>query len=95
MHLIEVAARRTNPAMNCLERFRHSIKECLSRMIFFGEASLRNAVWHFLEHYNAERNHQGLDNRLIEPRATSALSTGPVKCRERLGGMLRYYRQPT
>ena len=41
--------------------------ECLSRMIFFGEKSLRRAVAAFLEHYHAERNHQGLDNQIIEP----------------------------
>ena len=43
-----------------------SIKgECLDRMIFIGEASLRRAVHEFMAHYHAERNHQGLGNRLI------------------------------
>jgi len=52
---------------------------------------LRNAVRQFLEHYHAERNHQGLGNRLIEPPDTPALTSAPVECRERLGGLLRYY----
>jgi len=39
----------------------------------------------------AERNHQGLDNRLIEPENDADDVRGTVKCRERLGGMLRYY----
>ena len=34
-------------------------------MIFFGEASMREAVSQFVEHYRQERNHQGLDNKII------------------------------
>ena len=41
--------------------------ESLDRMIFFGEKSLRRTVTAYLEHYHSERNHQGLDNELIEP----------------------------
>jgi len=41
--------------------------------------------------YHAERNHQRLDNRLIEPNEDVGRSNGDVQCRERLGGMLRYY----
>jgi len=45
----------------------------------------------FLEHFHAERNHQGLGNRLIEPGEEVGRLTGDVVCRERVGGMLRYY----
>ena len=34
-------------------------------MIFIGQASLHRAVTEFMDHYYAERNHQGLANRLI------------------------------
>ncbi len=71
-----------------------SIKdECLSRMIFFGENALRNAVRQFLEHYHAERNHQGLENRLVDPGGEEVGRDvgATVHCRERLGGLLRYY----
>jgi transposase InsO family protein len=75
-----------------LERFMRSAKEeCLERMIFFGERSLQVAVAEFLSHFHAERNHQGLDNRLIEPGQEVGHTPGEVVCRERLGGMLRYY----
>lgn len=75
-----------------LERFMRSIKEeCLARMILFGERSLRNAAREYLSHYHAERNHQGLGNRLIEPREETSHTTGKIVHRERLGGMLRYY----
>ena len=58
-----------SPNLNAFaERFVRTIKEeCLDRMIFFGENMLRRAVANFVAHYLAERNHQGLDNRLIEP----------------------------
>jgi len=75
-----------------IERFMRSLKdECLHRMIFFGEISLKTAVVGFLAHYHAERNHQGLDNRLIDPGEEVGRTAGEVVCRERLGGMLRYY----
>lgn len=68
--------------------------EALSRLIFFGEDSLRRAVREFLEHYHLERNHQGLDNRVIEPGDEVGKSDGEIACRQRLGGMLRYYHRP-
>ena len=60
-------------------------------MIFFGERSLRNAVRQFLVHYHGERNHQGLDNSIIDRPDTPERSDGDIHCCERLGGKLRYY----
>jgi len=75
-----------------IERFMRSVKdECLHRLVFFGETALRTAVREFILHYHAERNHQGLGNRLIEPGEEVHRTAAEVKCRERLGGMLRYY----
>jgi len=67
-----------SPNLNAhLERFHRSLKEeCLERMIFFGEAMLRKAVLQFLEHYHAERNHQGLDNRIPVPGPEVGQETG-------------------
>ena len=81
-----------SPNLNAFaERFVRTIKsECLERMILIGERSLRRAVGQFCEHYHGERNHQGLENRIIEAEFTST-SEGSVECRERLGGLLRYY----
>jgi len=80
-------------APNCnahAERFVLSIKsECLRRMIFFGESSLRRAVTDYVEHYHVERAHQGLGNERITKGA--APSRGPIRCRERLGGILKHY----
>jgi hypothetical protein len=72
--------------------FSRSIKEeALDRMIFMGEASLRYAIRCYLNHYHAERNHQGLDNELITPEPEVSRPTGRVKRRRHLGGLLSYY----
>ena len=83
-----------SPNLNAYaERFVRSIKEeCLSRMIFFSEKQLRFAVGQFVEHYQRERNHQGIENRLIEPRA-EATREGKVVRDSRLGGLLNHYRR--
>jgi hypothetical protein len=65
--------------------------ECPYRMIFFGKAALLNAVRNFVLHFHGERNHQGLDNRLIKPGEEVGRMAGEVSCRKRLGGVLRYY----
>jgi transposase InsO family protein len=73
-------------------RFVRTIKEdCLDQMIFFGEDALRNAIHEFVAHYHGERNHQGLDNRLIMASEATERLSGPVRRRRRLGGMLNYY----
>ena len=75
-----------------LERFMRSIKEeCLERMIFFGEKSLHAATLSYIDHYHAERNHQGVGNQLLIPDNEANRTAGEVACRERLGGLLRYY----
>ena len=45
------------------------------------------------ELYHAERNHQGKDNVLLFPAATQTKNRvdGSVGCKERLGGLLKYY----
>jgi putative transposase len=47
----------------------------------------------YVAHYHEERNHQGKQNRLLFPlpnRGTSG-DHGIVRCKERLGGLLKYY----
>ena len=74
------------------ERFVRSIKdECLNRIIFMGQASLRRAITEYMEHYHRERNHQGLENRLIQLPTAVTADHGPIRCRARLGGTLNFY----
>jgi hypothetical protein len=77
------------------ERYARTIKEaCLNRMIFVGERSLRRAITEFVMHYHYERNHQGLGNVLIFPAGVQPRSGDRVVCRERLGGLLKYFHRP-
>jgi putative transposase len=83
------------PNMNAhLERFFGSLKsECLHRLILFGERATRNAVRQYLDHYHADRCHQGLGNQLIVPIAHPPDTGKKLETTERLGGLLRSYRR--
>ena len=47
--------------------------ECLERMTFRGERSLQAATVSLLDPLYAERNHQGIGNRLITPEGKAGL----------------------
>ena len=59
-------------------------------MIFFGEDHLRTSLSIFSGYYRQRRNHQGIDNKLIEP-PESLPKVGRIQCQKQLGGMLNYY----
>jgi transposase InsO family protein len=83
-----------SPNLNAYaERWVRSVKEeCLSRLILFGEASLRYALAQYVAHFHHERNHQGKGNVLLFPTVNQdGERAGPLQCRERLGGLLKYY----
>ena len=87
---------KQSPNLNAYaESFVRTIKrECLNKIVLFGERHVRYVIDQYIEHYNLERPHKGLDyRRPIEPNVPP-LRDSPVKCRERLGGLLKsYYRQ--
>ena len=84
-----------SPNLNAYaERWIKSVKEeALSKLILFGEASLRHALREYLVHFHRERNHQGKGNVLLFPQNCQSASSSDrsVRCRERLGGLLKYY----
>ena len=82
-----------SPNLNAYaERFVLSVRTgCLNKMIPLGENHLRHALSQTILHYHHERPHQGLDHRIIEPDETAGRREGRIICRDRLGGMLRYY----
>src|SRR5256885_13369368 len=83
-----------SPNLNAYaERWVRSIKEeCLSRVILCGEASLHHVLRQYVKHFHQERNHQGKGNVLLFPTVSQdPARTGPIQCRERLGGLLTYY----
>jgi transposase InsO family protein len=73
------------------ERFVRSIREeCLDRLIPIGERHFRRAVAEYVAHYHGERNHQGLDNRLISGPPVIRVRSR-VRRHPRLGGLLNFY----
>src|SRR6266581_3978263 len=83
-----------SPNLNAYaERWVRSVKdEVLSRLILFGEGSLQHALNEYVEHYHHERNHQGKGNvRLFPAVGQDTERQGAIQCRERLGGLLKYY----
>jgi putative transposase len=79
-HIETVRLPARSPNLNAhAERWVRSAKdECLSKIIFFGERSLRRAMKEYVEHYHT---------------VTEVRCENPLRCRERLGGLLRYYHQ--
>lgn len=84
-----------------VERFIGSIRrECLDHFVFFGIRHLDSVVHSWLEHYHVERPHQGRENELlVRSRGTKKtgdgemgmLSLRDIRCRKRLGGLLKHY----
>ena len=92
--VIRVPLPPRSPNLNAYaERWVRWVKEeVLSRLILFGERALRHALNEYVTHYHEERPHQGKDNVILLP--TSRLKKGnggPIHCRERLGGLLKFY----
>ena len=82
-----------SPNLNAFaERWVCSVRqECLSKLILFGEASLRSALTENIDHYHFERNHQGKGNLLLFPSPDGVPKCRTVHRRDRLGGLLKYY----
>ena len=82
-----------SPNLNAYaERFVRSVKtECTGRMVFFSRSSLERALTLYVAYYHEERNHQGLQNRLLTRSDRPINLGGRVARRERLGGLLNFY----
>jgi hypothetical protein len=67
-----------SPNLNAYaERWVRSVKEeCLSKVVLFGERSLRRALSDYVDHFHAERNHQGKGNVLLFPGIRTAAARG-------------------
>ena len=93
MKIVRLPAR--SPNLNAFaERIVLSIKsECLERMVPLGEVHFRRAILESMAHYHGERNHQGLGNVLINGAGDDSVGVGPVVRRDRIGGLLHFYRR--
>ena len=66
-------------------------RECLNHFIVFGERHLRYLLSEYVTHYNTSRPHSSMGNMPLESKL--AKNTGEIKCRTRLGGIIKnYYR---
>ncbi len=76
------------------ERVVRSIRaECLDHLLIVSEGHLRRVLTAYVAHYNEARPHQGLEQR-TPLASTEPAGQGPIRRRERLGGLLReYYRE--
>jgi len=91
VHCVRLPARSPNRTPH-IERCMRTLKEeCLDRMILFVENFLQKATHQFLAHDHRERNHQGMDNRILDAGEEVGQLQGEIRCRQRLGGMLRSY----
>jgi putative transposase len=53
---------------------------------------LQQLLKEYVDHYHHERPHQGQGNVLLFPGPSQrSQGEGPIRCRERLGGLLKYY----
>jgi hypothetical protein len=70
--------------------------ESLDYFVVCGEGHLRQVLKEYLDYYNSERPHQAKGNVPLQETDQEAPSivpfpSGGVKCRKRLGGLLRHY----
>lgn len=85
---------RTSNLNTFAKRWVGSIKqECLSKLILVGKSSLRRASIEYFDHHHFERNHQAKGNLLLllSPDRLLSPERGTIRCRERLGGLLKLY----
>ena len=84
---VTLPPRSPNLNAHC-ERWIKSIKtEALSKMILFGEASLRHVLTNYVDYHHSERIHQGEGNLVLFPKPADRIgeSSGQIRTRERLG----------
>jgi putative transposase len=89
--VVRLPARSPNLNAYAERRMKSMKSECLSRFVALGESHLRRAVTSYILHYHAERNHQSLESRTLEPEPGVGSLDGPIERRMRLGGLLNYY----
>jgi len=71
-------------------RARSVKRECLDHFVAVGLRHLDLLVKEHVEHFHRERPHQGLGNRPLQDTGPPR-TTGNIRCRKRLGGVLRHY----
>ena len=89
-------------------RFVQTIKqECLDHFIVFGHKHMDVICREFMDHFYFERPHQGLENEMIiairnksnrakrKAKPPDTIRLSDIRCKERLGGLLKHYSRAT
>ncbi|HEV2033266.1 MAG TPA: integrase core domain-containing protein [Candidatus Dormibacteraeota bacterium] len=66
-------------------------RECLDWLIVGGRRHLEQVLDEYVDHYNNERPHRGLQLQPPNGRLQGVSATGPIRSRARLGGLFREY----
>ena len=67
-------------------------EECLDKLLIINQTHLRRVMLEYIEFFNTARPHQGIDQQIPVP-TIARETTGPVRCRKVLGGIIHdYYR---
>ncbi len=66
-------------------------RECLDWILVLNQRHLERVLASWLEYYNGARPHRALGLKTPIARSDPVLTSGPVTCNERLGGLLREY----
>jgi putative transposase len=93
IQVVRLPPRSPNLNARCERRINSVKTEALSKMVLFGEASLRHVLFNYVEYHHSERNHQGKGNVILFPKPADRIgeSSGETLKRERLGGLLKFY----
>lgn len=76
-----------------VERWIRSVREaCMDKLLIINQAHLRRVMREYIEFFDTAQPHQGIDQQIPTPKAIYQ-TTGPVRCRSVLGGIIHdYYR---
>ncbi len=75
-----------------MERWIRGVREeCLNHLVLMSKRALREVLENYVEHFHEERPHQGLENKIITPQFEALKPTENIRCRKRIGGLLKYY----
>jgi transposase InsO family protein len=66
-------------------------RDCLDWLLVLGSRHLERVLHEYVRHYNHARPHRALQLRPPLPRGQPVATVGPVRRRDRLGGVLHEY----
>lgn len=76
------------------EHWVRTVREgCLDKLIIINQRHLRQVMLDYTSYYNTARPHQGIEQRLPVSEDRSVSGSGPIICRDVLGGIIHDYQR--